>query len=180
MDRKGAVKKPKINIIMKERLEVYIWLVVWNIFIRPLPRKFLNNWTTFVYKIFRAKIGRNSVIYNSARVYLPSKLTIGHNSIIGPYTNIYNVDEVRFGNDCVISQYSTLCTASHDIKSKEFSRITKPILVEDEVWVCMNAFIGMGVKLGSRSVVGATASVFSNVEQDNVVGGNPAKFIKKR
>ena len=47
-------------------------------------------------------------------------------------------------------------------------------------WVAARAFIGMGVTIGEGAVVGACAAVFKNVEPWTVVGGNPAKFIKKR
>lgn len=40
--------------------------------------------------------------------------------------------------------------------------------------------IGMGVKIGEGAVVGATASVYKSVEPWTVVGGNPAKVVKKR
>lgn len=43
-----------------------------------------------------------------------------------------------------------------------------------------DAFIGMGVTVGEGAVVGARAAVFKDVEPWTVVGGNPAKFIKKR
>jgi putative colanic acid biosynthesis acetyltransferase WcaF len=48
------------------------------------------------------------------------------------------------------------------------------------VWVASDAFIGMGVTLGQGAVVGARAAVFKNVEPWTVVGGNPARLIKKR
>lgn len=38
----------------------------------------------------------------------------------------------------------------------------------------------MGVTIGEGAVVGATASVYKDVEPWTVVGGNPARFIKKR
>ena len=38
----------------------------------------------------------------------------------------------------------------------------------------------MGVTIGQGAVVGATASVYKDVEPWTIVGGNPAKFIKKR
>ncbi len=40
--------------------------------------------------------------------------------------------------------------------------------------------IGMGVEIGEGAVVGATASVYKSVEPWTVVGGNPAKVVKKR
>lgn len=47
-------------------------------------------------------------------------------------------------------------------------------------WVAADAFVGMGVTIGEGAVVGARAAVFKDVEPWTVVGGNPAKFIKKR
>ena len=38
----------------------------------------------------------------------------------------------------------------------------------------------MGVTVGEGAVVGARAAVFKNIEPWTVVGGNPAKYIKKR
>ena len=38
----------------------------------------------------------------------------------------------------------------------------------------------MGVTIGEYAIVGATASVYKDVEAYTIVGGNPAKMIKKR
>ena len=58
--------------------------------------------------------------------------------------------------------------------------ITAPIVIEDQAWVGADVFIGMGVTVGQGAVVGARASVYKDVDPWTVVGGNPAKFIKKR
>ena len=58
--------------------------------------------------------------------------------------------------------------------------ITAPIVIEDQAWIGAKAFVGMGVTIGQGAVVGATASVYKNVEPWTVVGGNPARVIKKR
>ena len=58
--------------------------------------------------------------------------------------------------------------------------ITAPIVLKDQSWIGARAFIGMGVTIGQGAVVGATASVYKDVEPWTVVGGNPAKIIKKR
>ena len=58
--------------------------------------------------------------------------------------------------------------------------ITAPILIEDQAWIAADAFVGMGVTIGQGAVVGARAAVFKNVEPWMIVGGNPAKPIKKR
>ncbi|MDR2683898.1 MAG: putative colanic acid biosynthesis acetyltransferase, partial [Prevotellaceae bacterium] len=78
------------------------------------------------------------------------------------------------------SQRAFLCTASHDITKPDMPLITAPIIIEDQAWIAADAFIGMGVTIGQGAVVGARAAVFKDVEPWTVVGGNPAKFIKKR
>lgn len=55
-----------------------------------------------------------------------------------------------------------------------------PIVIEDQVWIAADAFIGPGIRIGQGAVVGARASVFKNVAPWTVVGGNPAKRIKRR
>lgn len=55
---------------------------------------------------------------------------------------------------------------------------TKPIVVEDEVWIGGECIISQGVTIGRGAVVAAGSVVTKNVESNTVVGGTPAKFIK--
>ena len=57
---------------------------------------------------------------------------------------------------------------------------TRPITISKFAWVAAEAFVGPGVTIGEGAVVGARAAVFKDVDPWTVVGGNPAKFIKKR
>jgi len=92
----------------------------------------------------------------------------------------YSVAPIRIGAHAVVSQYSYLCSASHDYELPDFPLVTGPIVVAEGAWVAADAFVGMGVTIGAGAVVGARASVFKDVEPWTVVGGNPARFIKKR
>ena len=92
----------------------------------------------------------------------------------------YNVDIIRIGANTTVSQGAYLCTASHDITNPLNPLITAPIIIEDQAWIAADAFVSMGVTIGQGAVVGARAAVFKDVEPWTVVGGNPAKFIKKR
>ena len=58
--------------------------------------------------------------------------------------------------------------------------LLSPITLKDNSWVAAEAFVGPGVTIGEGAVVGARAAVFRDVEPWSVVGGNPARFIKKR
>jgi putative colanic acid biosynthesis acetyltransferase WcaF len=130
-------------------------------------------------RLFGAKIDKDALVYNTCTVFAPWNLVVGR-SCIGPNTIIYNKDMIIIGDDSVVSQYSYLCTAGHDTSSLMLPLITAPIEIEDHVWIAANCFIGMGVIISEGAIVGARSAVFKDVEPWTIVGGNPAKFIKKR
>lgn len=125
-------------------------------------------------------MSKTAVVYSSTCVYAPWNLEMGEHSCLADEVDCYNVAPVKIGDNTTISQKSYLCTASHDITKTNIPLITAPIVIEDQAWIGADAFIGMGVTVGQGAVVGARASVYKDVEAWTVVGGNPAKFIKKR
>ena len=157
-----------------------IWGIVWMLFARPLPRNIGSGWKRFLLRCFGAKIHRTAHIYSSAKVYYPPNLIMDAYSCLASEVNCYNVALVKIGSDTTVSQGAFLCTASHDINNPQFPLVTAPIIIEDQVWVGADAFVGMGVTVCQGAVVGARAAVFKDVEPWMVVGGNPAKTIKKR
>jgi putative colanic acid biosynthesis acetyltransferase WcaF len=145
-----------------------------------LPRNIGNKWRINLLRVFGAKIDPTAGVHSSARIYFPANLEMGPNSCIASNVDCYNVDKVRIGANSVVSQGAYLCTASHDITNPLNPLITAPIIIADQAWVAADAFVGMGVTIGQGAVIGARAAVFKDVEPWTVVGGNPAKFIKKR
>ena len=55
-----------------------------------------------------------------------------------------------------------------------------PIIVEDDVWIGTDALMLSGVKLSRGTVVAAGSVVVKSTEPYSIVGGNPAKLIKKK
>lgn len=55
-----------------------------------------------------------------------------------------------------------------------------PVIIEDDVLVGANAVILEGVRVGKGAVVAAGAIVTSDVLENTVVAGSPAKFIKMK
>lgn len=53
-------------------------------------------------------------------------------------------------------------------------------IIGNDVWIGTEAIIMPGIKIGDGSVIGTRAVVTKDVEPYTVVGGNPAKVIKKR
>ena len=157
-----------------------LWGIVWGLLARPLPRSLGLGWKRSLLRLFGAKIHPTAVVYSSAKIYFPRNLIMDAYSCLASDVDCYNVDVIHIGANTTVSQGTFLCTASHDITNPLNPLITAPILIEDQAWVAADAFVGMGVTIGQGAVVGARAAVFKDVEPWTVVGGNPAKFIKKR
>ena len=157
-----------------------LWSVVWRVLARPLPRSVGSRWKRWLLRLFGAKIASTAIVYSSAKVYYPANLVMDDYSCLASDVDCYNVAPIHIGANSTVSQGTYLCTASHDITNPLNPLITAPIVIADQAWIGAKAFIGMGVIIGQGAVVGATASVYKNVEPWTVVGGNPAKFIKKR
>ncbi len=170
----------KNTINRKNQMARLLWSVVWLLFARPFPRRIANGWKLCLLRLFGAKVHSKSVVYSSAKVYMPWNLEMHEYACLAPEVDCYNVAKITIGAHATVSQKSYLCAASHDINKRNYPLITAPIVIKDQAWIGASAFIGMGVTIGQGAVVGATASVFKNVEPWTIVGGNPAKFIKKR
>lgn len=157
-----------------------VWTIVNATIFRCLIGIKLRYVRNVILRLFGARIPLASLIYPSCKIWAPWNLKVGRCSCIGPNTELYNKALIIIGDNAVISQGTFLCTASHDISDSRHPLITAPVIVKDRAWVASHAYIGMGVTIGEGAVVGATASVYKDVEPWTVVGGNPAKFIKKR
>lgn len=57
--------------------------------------------------------------------------------------------------------------------------VSKPITVEDDVFVGANCIIGKGVTIGARSIIAAGSVVVKSIPKDEIWGGNPTRFIRK-
>ena len=164
----------------KNQVVRMLWTIVWGVFARPLPRSVWSGWKRFLLRLFGARIDATAIVYSSAKVYYPANLTMGAYACLASDVDCYNVAPITIGANSTVSQGAYLCAASHDITDPLNPLVTKPIVIEDQAWVAAGAFVGMGVTIGQGAVVGARAAVFKDVEPWTVVGGNPAKFIKKR
>ena len=164
----------------RNRVGRLLWRVCYAICFRPFGMPFFKRWRIFILRLFGAKIGDGANVYASAIIWAPWNLEMGQLTAIGPGAECYNPGKIKLGNKVTISQYAYLCAASHDFTKRQHPLITKPIIVEDHVWVAAGAFVSMGVTIGEGAIVGARSCVFKDVAPWDVVGGNPAKFIKKR
>jgi putative colanic acid biosynthesis acetyltransferase WcaF len=87
---------------------------------------------------------------------------------------------ISIGRNSIVSQGSHLCAGTHDIEDPDFQLEARPIDIGDDVWIAAEAFIGPGVTVGDRAVIGARAVLFKDAECGGVYAGNPARLVKQR
>ncbi len=127
-------------------------------------------------------IGRDSTIEDFSTVnngvgdvYIGDRTRIGlGNTLIGP---------VKVGDDVMFAQNVVLSGLNHgytdiNIPISDQQVETKPIVIEDEVWIGANAVVTAGVTVGKHSIVAAGCVVVKDVPPYTIVGGNPAKPLK--
>lgn len=179
MDKKSKIGKVSLAIKIRRAL----WNITAAVLFRPFVTGLFRLWRIALLRVFGAKVAWDANVYASARIWAPWLLRMGHRACLGPETICYNQDWVVLEDDAIVSQYTFLCTASHETdrqNTADGSLIVAPIVLKERTWVGSRAFIGLGVTVGKEAIVGATASVYKDVEPMTIVGGNPAKVLKKR
>lgn len=162
------------------RVRRMLWTICWTLLARPFPRSTFMPWKRFLLRCFGAKVARTANVYASAKIFMPWNLVMKDHACLASGVDCYNAASVVIGVNATVSQRSFLCTASHDISSPHHEQTERPICIGDRAWVAAEAFVGPGVTIGEGAVVGARAAVFGDVEPWTVVGGNPAKMLKRR
>ena len=73
-----------------------------------------------------------------------------------------------------------MATLNHDENPENRANlIANPIRIGNKVWIGSNATILPGVSIGDGAIIAAGAVVTKDVSEKTVVGGVPAKLIKK-
>lgn len=141
---------------------------------------FMRKTRVAILRVFGANIEWSCSISGGAEIVDPWNLTMGELSSIDKQCCIRCRGKVIIGKRCCISRGVDLLSGSHNIMSPNFEMVTAPIVIEDNVWIATKAMIGKGVTIGEGAVIASMSNVIKDVEPWTVVGGNPAKFIKKR
>ena len=93
-----------------------------------------------------------------------------------------DVCEIRIGKHCLIGPGVHIYTAAHPLDANERAsgaEYGKPVHIGDRVWIGGRAVINPGVTVGNNVVIASGSVVTKDIPDDVVVGGNPAKIIKR-
>lgn len=152
-------------------------------------------------------IAKTAQIHSHA--YVESNVEIGENSIVGPFCivregakigknckftayceireNVTIGDGTTFGSRCTISanavigrnttiKYGFVLTDTPNLKEGHLKVVEG---VGDNVLIGANVTLMPGFSIGNNSIIGACSQVRSNVGENEIWYGSPAKFYKK-
>lgn len=157
-----------------------LFIIVWFFLARWNPRGTLFLWRSFILKLFGAQIEGVVYIYPSAQIWDPKNLKMCEGATLDEDVLIYNVAQIFLGERAIISRNAKLCTASHNYNSENFNLISKPIIINNDAWVCMDVFVAPGIEVGSFGIALARSVVLNDIPKNEVHIGNPAKFKAHR
>ena len=105
---------------------------------------------------------------------------VGENVFINACCQFQDQGGIWLGDGCLIGHNVVFATLNHDLDPQRRQIcIPRRIVVGKNVWIGSNSTILAGVTIGDNSVIAAGAVVTKDVEANTIVGGVPAKFIKR-
>lgn len=137
--------------------------------VQPLRR--LHLW------LMRVQHGRQ--IYCGPHVLIRNRggVTLGERCALGYDTQLWNYAPITIGEDFMSAPGLLVNSGGHDVLTMKGTRA--PVKIGKRVWCGTNVTILGGVTIGDDVVVAAGAVVVKDVPSGSVVGGVPARLIRK-
>jgi maltose O-acetyltransferase len=132
-------------------------------------------------------IGRGSRIHSGCYVwfYGPGQIrrsgtSIGEHCVINRGCCLDVRGTLVMGDNVSVSPEVAILTTQHDYRDPAFPLQSRPVVIEDHVWIGMRATILPGTTIGRGAVVAAGAVASGEIEPFTVVAGVPARPVAKR
>ena len=139
----------------------------------------------------KVSIGNNSKIGPYSEVRCTSHFskygkgfTMGDNSATGKFVFLGSAGGITIGNDVLIGEYSSFHSENHNYSDpskliREQGVVSKGIVLGNDIWVGARVTFLDGAQIGDHCVVAAGSVVTEAFPSHVMIGGVPAKIIKK-
>ena len=106
-------------------------------------------------------------------------LEIGNNTFVNYGVSISSHQLVHIGRDCLLGTYVNIMDNTwHDVLDRARVPASRPVVVEDNVWLGNRVIVLPGVTIGHDAVIGAGAVVAKDIPPRSVAVGVPARVIR--
>jgi acetyltransferase-like isoleucine patch superfamily enzyme len=119
---------------------------------------------------------------------------IGTQCHISQNTMIYGYGGVYIGNNCVMSAGSKIyslssmpinpCDTAEIVSIVPYNGISPTIMgkvvLEDNVWLGLDAVVSPGVTIGKNSFARSNSFVMKSFDENSYIAGDPAKYVRPR
>lgn len=120
-------------------------------------------------------IGSNCFLGENSRLWSSSSIVLGDNVLISHDVNIHDTDAHSISAASRREHFSEIFGRGHPAELPDVA--TKPISIENDVWVGFGASILKGITIGEGAIIGACSVVTKDVAPYAIMAGNPARQI---
>jgi acetyltransferase-like isoleucine patch superfamily enzyme len=158
-------------------------------FLGSLPTDIWSSSYTKWLKLSGAKIGSGSAVHRRVSVRHPENIIIGENVLIPASTDMAGMGKIEIGNNTLVGASVRFITNHHPLDDATLTRqeqlmgTQKSVKVGNNCWIMNNVLIiagEKGIKIGNNVWVASGSVVASDVEDNVLIGGIPAKVIRER
>ena len=139
---------------------------------------YTEEYDALVKELFMDNIGENSRVMPPVTVVRGNKVRIGKNVVVMNNSLFMAAGGINIEDDVIVAANAQLISNNHDFYDHAVLTC-KPVHLKHNCWIGAGATILPGVTIGENAVVAAGAVVTKDVEDNTIVGGNPAKLIKR-
>ena len=131
-------------------------------------------------KIIATSIDKSTTIFIPFHTNFGRHIFIGKNVFINHGCSFLDLGGITIEDDVMIGPQVNIITENHPVDPKSRKSLElKSVTIKRNAWIGANATILPGVIIGENSIVAAGAVVTKDVPDNTIVGGVPAKLIKK-
>ena len=139
---------------------------------------YTEEYDALVKELFMGNIGENSRVMPPVTVVRGNSVKIGKNVVVMNNALFMAAGGITIEDNVLVAANAQLISNNHALYDHAVLTC-KPVHLKRNCWIGAGATILPGVTVGENAVVGAGAVVTKDVEANTVVGGNPAKLIKR-
>ena len=179
------INRFKLNSILKYLYLKYHYILFSLFYPKKMELYPLGISNIFIFIIFQKILNINQCRHIPWPVHFTSHVSgnikVGNLTIPGFSAHCYiqGANKIIFGDDVLIGPGVKIISANHDFNNFSLHKPGKSIVIGNHVWIGANAIILPEVKIGNNSIIGAGSVVTHDVDDNCIVAGNPAKFIRK-